>query len=61
MVDAYPYKIKKYDHMQPFCNILKEYLMKMFENFQQGELPPFHLNYGIIILLPKKENAIQIQ
>jgi hypothetical protein len=47
--------------MQPFCNILKEYLMKMFENFQQGELPPFHLNYGIIILLPKKENAIQIQ
>jgi hypothetical protein len=47
--------------MQPFWNILKEYLMKMFENFQQGELPPFHLNYGTIILLPKKENAIQIQ
>jgi hypothetical protein len=33
----------------------------MFESFQRGELPLFHLNFGTIILLPKKENAIQIQ
>jgi hypothetical protein len=33
----------------------------MFSSFQDGNLPLFHLNYGTIILLPKKENAIQIQ
>jgi hypothetical protein len=33
----------------------------MFSAFQDGNLPIFHLNYGTIILLPKKENAIQIQ
>jgi hypothetical protein len=33
----------------------------MFVAFQRGELPLFHLNFGTIILLPKKENAIQIQ
>jgi hypothetical protein len=35
-------------------------LMAMFVAFQRGELPLFHLNFGTIILLPKKENAIQI-
>jgi hypothetical protein len=35
--------------------------MCLFERFQQGNLPLFHLNYGTIVLLPKKENAIQIQ
>jgi hypothetical protein len=33
----------------------------MFASFHDGDLPLFHLNYGTIILLPKKENAIQIQ
>jgi hypothetical protein len=33
----------------------------MFEDFHKGDLPLFHLNFGTIILLPKKENAIQIQ
>jgi hypothetical protein len=33
----------------------------MFESFERGDLPLFHLNFGTIILLPKKENAIQIQ
>ena len=33
----------------------------MFRDFQKGELPLFHLNFGTIILLPKKENATQIQ
>ena len=46
---------------QRFWDILKPDLMNMFESFQKGELPLFHLNYGNIILLPKKENAIQIQ
>jgi hypothetical protein len=35
--------------------------MAMFVAFQRGKLPFFHLNFGTIILLPKKENAIQIQ
>jgi hypothetical protein len=41
--------------------IIKEDLMEMFSSFHKGELPLFHLNFGTIILLPKKENAIQIQ
>jgi hypothetical protein len=31
------------------------------QSFYKGELPLYHLNFGTIILLPKKENAIQIQ
>jgi hypothetical protein len=42
-------------------DVLKDDLMAMFECFHRGELPLFHLNYGTIILLPKKENAIQIE
>ena len=46
---------------QNFWGIIKFDLMNLFKAFQLGELPLFHLNYGNIILLPKKENAIQIQ
>jgi hypothetical protein len=35
--------------------------MRLFEVSQKGELPLFHLNYGTIVLLPKKENDVQIQ
>jgi hypothetical protein len=35
--------------------------MSLFSSFYKGELPLFHLNFGIIILLPKKENVIRIQ
>jgi hypothetical protein len=35
--------------------------MGMFRSFFNAELPLFRLNYGTIILLPKKENAVQIQ
>jgi hypothetical protein len=27
------------------------------ESFQKGDLPLYKLNFGVIILLPKKENA----
>jgi hypothetical protein len=40
---------------------IKGDLMALFVSFHGGELPLFHLNFGKIILLPKKENAIQIQ
>jgi hypothetical protein len=46
---------------QFFWEVIKGDLMALFTSFQSGELPLFHLNFGTIILLPKKENAIQIQ
>jgi hypothetical protein len=41
-------------------DVIKEDPMAMFGHFQAGGLPLFKLNFGIITLLPKKENAIQI-
>jgi hypothetical protein len=46
---------------QSFWQIIKIDLMRLFEAFQHGDLLLFHLNYGIIVLLPKKEDATQIQ
>jgi hypothetical protein len=46
---------------QTFWGVVKEDLMQMFSSFQDGNLPLFHLNYGTVILLPKKENTIKIQ
>jgi hypothetical protein len=46
---------------QKFWEVIKSNLMSMFVAFHKEELPLFHLNFGTIILLPKKENSIQIQ
>jgi hypothetical protein len=46
---------------QKFGDIIKFDLMAMFEAFQRHDLPLFHLNFGTVILLPKKENVVQIQ
>jgi hypothetical protein len=46
---------------QCFWEVIKPDLMAMFAAFQEGHLPLFHLNFGTIILLPKKENAVQIE
>jgi hypothetical protein len=47
---------------QTFWVILKMInLMNMFVKFQQGDLPLIKLNYGTIILPPKKENVVHIQ
>ena len=35
--------------------------MALFNQLYSGELPLFKLNFGVITLLPKKENAVQIQ
>ena len=35
--------------------------MSMFYQLHSGELQLFKLNFGVITLLPKKENAVQIQ
>jgi mannosylglycoprotein endo-beta-mannosidase len=43
-----------------FWDVIKVDLMAMFYVFQRNELPLFHLNFDTIILLPTKENAVQI-
>jgi hypothetical protein len=35
--------------------------MAMFTQLQQGVLPMYKLNFGVITLLPKGEDAVQIQ
>jgi hypothetical protein len=40
---------------------IKGDLMVLFRSFFNADLPLFCLNYGTIILLPKKENVVQIQ
>jgi mannosylglycoprotein endo-beta-mannosidase len=46
---------------QKKLDVIKNDLMALFPQLQKGELPVYKLNFGVITLLPKKENAIQIQ
>jgi hypothetical protein len=46
---------------QHFWDVLKDDLMAMFTHFQNGDFPLYKLNFGVITLLPKKDNAVQIQ
>ena len=46
---------------QVFWDIIKEDLMALFKEFHQGNLPLQSLNFGTIILLPKKKDAKVIQ
>ena len=46
---------------QVFWNIIKDDLMALFREFHNGSLPLHSLNFGTIILLPKKSEAKQIQ
>ena len=41
--------------------LIKDDLMAMFVEFHNGTLPLYSLNFGIITLLPKKDNAVEIQ
>jgi hypothetical protein len=45
---------------QHFWEVIKNDLMRLFACFERGELPLFKLNFGVITLLPKKENSAQI-
>jgi hypothetical protein len=42
-------------------NVIKSDLMALFSQLQKGELPLYKLNFRVITLLPKKENAMEIQ
>ena len=46
---------------QVFWGLIKDDLMALFSDFYQGTLPLNHLNFGNIILLPKKKDARVIQ
>lgn len=46
---------------QAFWEVIKDDLMALFSDFQKDTLPLYSLNFGIITLLPKKEEAKQIQ
>ena len=46
---------------QTFWEIIKKDLMSLFNDFHNKRLPLFSLNFGIITLLYKKSDAIQIQ
>jgi hypothetical protein len=54
--DGFPAKF-----YQKNWDTIRSDFMAMFVAFQRGELPLFHLNFSTVILLPKEENAIQIQ
>jgi hypothetical protein len=46
---------------QVFWEIIKGNLMALFKQFQEGKLPLFNLNFGIITLLPKQKEATNIR
>jgi hypothetical protein len=46
---------------QVFWNVVKNDLFALFNDFHNGTLPLFSLNFGTIILLPKCDEAMKIQ
>jgi hypothetical protein len=46
---------------QVFWEIIKGDLMALFNDFHEGRLPLFSLNFGIITLLPKQKEATHIR
>ena len=46
---------------QKFWHIIKEDLMAMFSQLRAGDLALFKLNFGIVTLIPKKEDASRIE
>lgn len=49
------------EFFQVFWEVIKVDLMAMFRDFHKGELPLHSLNFGIITLLPKQNEARMIQ
>jgi hypothetical protein len=52
--DGFPAKF-----YQIFWEIIKGDLVALFNEFHEGKLPLYGLNFGIITLLPKEEEATQ--
>ena len=43
-----------------FWEVIRNDLMALFVQLKQGNLSLFKLNFGVITLLPKKQNVVQI-
>jgi hypothetical protein len=54
--DGFPAEFHKH-----FWEVIKKDLMNLFGQLHHGDLLLFKLNFGLITLLPKKEDAVQIQ
>jgi len=54
--DGFPAEI-----YQQFWDVIKGDLMQMFHDLHKGDLPLFSLNFGVITLLPKTQEASKIQ
>jgi hypothetical protein len=54
--DGFPAKF-----YQKFWEVIKEDLLKMFHDLHAGTLPLFSLNFGVITLIPKTQEANCIQ
>jgi hypothetical protein len=54
--DGFPAKF-----YQACWNFIKEDLIALFTNFHDGSLPLYWLNFGTIILVPKRQEATTIQ
>ena len=46
---------------QKFWEVIKQDLLNLFNEFHAGGLPIFELNFGVITLIPKVEEANRIQ
>ena len=46
---------------QKFWIVIKADLMSMFKQLHSGDLPLFRLNFGVITLLPKREDVSRIE
>jgi hypothetical protein len=46
---------------QMFWEMIKGDIMALFTQLSSGNLPLYKLNFGVITLLSKKQDAIQIQ
>ena len=46
---------------QACWDIIKGDIMELFEDFHKGKLDVYRLNYGVITLLPKVQDASRIQ
>jgi hypothetical protein len=49
------------EFFQNFWNTIKQDLMEMFHDLHKGDIPLFSLNFGVITLIPKVNEANQIQ
>ena len=49
------------EFFQFFWETIKANLLQLFVEFHKGKLPLHSLNFGVITLLPKKEDATKVQ